>query len=79
MIRDTRDLLLIIFACVWAVTTLITVWRTGGVPNELLAALGVGVGSILAAFRADEAVARRRSAAQTNDSPTPNTREDNAP
>lgn len=61
MISNTRDLLLVIYAIVWGTITVLTVWRTKDVPNELLAALGVGVGTILAAFRADDYAGRRRA------------------
>lgn len=45
-----RDLLLALFAIVWAFVVGLTVWRTGDVPAELWAVLGLGVGAILTVF-----------------------------
>lgn len=59
-----RELLMGIYAVVWAVVVIITVWRTGEVPNTVLAALGVGEGALMALFRADDALRR-------NDHPSP--------
>lgn len=61
MFREIRDLLLALYAVVWSAVVLVTLWRTGTVSNELLASLGVGVGGLLAAFRADNYVGRRRA------------------
>lgn len=54
-----RDVLLALFGAVWGVVVVMTVIRTGEVPAELWAVLGVGVGALLAAFRTDEKVASR--------------------
>jgi hypothetical protein len=54
-----RDVLLGIFGVGWLVVITITAWRTGFVPTELWAALGVGTGGLLAVFRTDGYVARR--------------------
>lgn len=48
-----RDILLAFYAVGWLAVVLVTVWRTGAVPPELWAVLGVGVGALLAAFRVD--------------------------
>lgn len=48
-----RDILLTVYAVGWLAVVLVTVWRTGTVPPELWAVLGVGVGALLAAFRVD--------------------------
>lgn len=54
-----RDVLLAIYGGVWAVVVVTTAIRTGQVPAELWAVLGIGVGALLAAFRTDDRVARR--------------------
>lgn len=54
-----RDLLLLIFAMVWAVVVIVTAIRTGEVPAELWAVLGIGIGALLAAFRTDDRVGRK--------------------
>lgn len=56
-----RDVLLLVFATAWLVVVLITAWRTGTVPAELWAVLGVGAGGIVAVFRTDAYVGRRRA------------------
>lgn len=56
-----RDLLLGVYAIAWLVVVLITVWRTGEVPAELWAVLGIGAGGIVAVFRTDSYVGRRRA------------------
>lgn len=61
-----RDVLLAVYAIGWLVTVIITAWRTGSVPPELWAVLGVGVGALLAAFKVD-APGRRRSSGSTDD------------
>jgi hypothetical protein len=53
-----RDILLAVYAVGWLAVVLVTVWRTGTVPAELWAALGVGVGGLLAAFKVDGTVRR---------------------
>jgi hypothetical protein len=46
--------LLIVYAVGWLTTVVISAWNTkGNVPPELWALLGVGIGSILAAFRVE--------------------------
>jgi hypothetical protein len=55
-----RDLLLGVYALAWLVVVLITAWRTGTVPAELWAVLGVGAGALIAVFRTDDYVGRRR-------------------
>lgn len=56
-----RDVLLAVFATAWLAVVLITVWRTGTVPAELWAVLGVGAGGLVAVFRTDDYVGRRRA------------------
>ena len=55
-----RELLMGIYAVVWAVVVLLTAWRAGEVAPELWALLGVGEGALMALFRGDEAIRRRR-------------------
>jgi hypothetical protein len=59
-----RDVLLAVYAAGWLAVVLVTVWRTGAVPAELWAALGVGVGGLLAAFKVDGTVGGRTSGAR---------------
>jgi hypothetical protein len=54
-----RDVLLLVYGLGWLAVLLVTVWRTGTVPAELWAVLGLGIGGILAAFRADDRVGKR--------------------
>lgn len=49
-----RDIVLIIYSVTWGIAVTISMLRTGTVPPELLAALGVGVGAILGVFRLDD-------------------------
>lgn len=56
-----RDVLLGVHAAAWLVVVLITAWRTGEVPAELWAALPLGVGAIMGAFRADAMIRKRRT------------------
>lgn len=56
-----RDVLLGVFATAWLAVVLITAWRTGTVPAELWAVLGVGAGGIVAVFRTDAYVGQRRA------------------
>lgn len=56
-----RDLLLGVYALAWLVVVLITAWRTGTVPAELWAVLGVGCGALIAVFRTDAYVGKRRA------------------
>lgn len=56
-----REVLMVIYGAVWALVVLLIAWRTQDlhdIPNGLLAALGVGEGALMAAFRADEYAAR---------------------
>jgi hypothetical protein len=66
-----RDLLLALFGAVWGFVVIMTVARTGTVPAELWATLGIGVGGILAAFRTDDRLdgrqQRRADGGQVND------------
>lgn len=55
-----RDILLGVYGTAWLVVVVITAWRTGTVPAELWAVLGIGVGALLAAFRSEQEFARRR-------------------
>lgn len=56
-----RDVLLGIFGLVWGAVAVVTVVRTGEwPPAEGWAAFGLGIGAVLAAFRTDESVSRRR-------------------
>lgn len=54
-----REILLGVHAFAWVVVVLITAWRTGDVPAELWAALPLGVGAIIGAFRADASLRTR--------------------
>lgn len=49
-----REILLALFGSVWGVVVVVTVIRTGTVPAELWATMGLGVGGLLAAFRTDD-------------------------
>lgn len=51
-----REILLGVHAIAWLVVVLITAWRTGDVPAQLWAVLPLGVGAIIGAFRADNAI-----------------------
>lgn len=55
-----RDVLLGIYALAWLVVVVITAWRTGAVPAELWAVLGVGAGALIAVFRTDAYMGKRR-------------------
>lgn len=55
-----RDMLMLVYAAAWLAVILLTAWRTGTVPPELWAALGVGTGALVAVFKGDEALQRRR-------------------
>lgn len=55
-----RDVLLAVYAVAWLVVVVITAWRTGSVPPELWAVLGVGAGGLVAVFRTDDYMGRRR-------------------
>jgi hypothetical protein len=56
-----RDVLLGVHAFVWAAVAILTAWRTGTVPAELWAALPLGIGALMGAFRADGMIRRRRA------------------
>lgn len=56
-----RDVLMVIYAAAWLFVVILTAWRTGGVPPELWAVLGVGEGGLLAVFRAEPYIGRRRA------------------
>lgn len=66
-----RDLLLALFGAVWGVVVVVTLLRTGTVPAELWATLGLGVGGLLAAFRTDDRLdgrqGRRADGGQVDD------------
>lgn len=66
-----RDILLAVYAAGWLAVVLVTVWRTGTVPAELWAALGVGVGGLLAAFKVDGTVGGRNDSRRTRTSADP--------
>lgn len=66
-----RDVLLVIYATAWLVTVVITAWRTGTVPPELWAALGVGSGGLIAVFKTDDYVGRRRMSRRAKPEPEP--------
>lgn len=57
-----RNVLLGAHAFVWVVVAILTAWRTGAVPAELWAALPLGVGAIMGAFRADAMMQQRKAA-----------------
>jgi hypothetical protein len=59
MTSGIREVLMGIYAAVWAVVVLLTAWRTGDVQPELWAGLGIGEGALMAIFRGDEALRRR--------------------
>lgn len=65
-----RDLLMLVFAAAWLVVVIMTAWRTGQVPPELWAVLGVGVGGLMAVFRTEQYVGRRRAGSGTPPPPT---------
>lgn len=54
-----RELLMLLYGVAWLAVVLLTAWRTGAVPAELWAGLGVGEGALMALFRADEALRQR--------------------
>lgn len=55
-----RELLMLLYAIVWAVLLLLYGVRTGQwPPAEMWAGLGVGEGALMGLFRADEALRRR--------------------
>ena len=72
-----RDILLAVYAAGWLAVVLVTVWRTGTVPAELWAALGVGVGGLLAAFKVDGTVGGRASSARRTANREPEPEETN--
>lgn len=56
-----REILLGVHAMAWLAVVLITAWRTGEVPAELWAVLPLGIGAIIGAFRADNAIGAART------------------
>lgn len=62
-----RDVLLGVYALAWLFVVAVTVWRTGTVPAELWAVLGVGAGALIAVFRTDDRLSRRKD--NVEDSP----------
>jgi hypothetical protein len=56
-----RDILLLIHGAAWLIVVVITALKTGEVPAELWAVLGVGCGGIVAVFRTDDYVGKRRA------------------
>lgn len=50
---------MLLYGGAWCFVVAVTAWRTGYVPPELWAGLGVGEGALMAIFRADEALRRR--------------------
>ena len=62
-----RSTLMGIYGAVWAVVVVLTAWRTGEVPAQLWAGLGVGEGALMGIFRADAALRRRPSNGHTPD------------
>ena len=62
-----REVLLVIHAAAWLVVVLLTAWRTGQVPAELWAALPLGLGAIMAAFRADRMIKPRGGNSQEDE------------
>jgi hypothetical protein len=55
-----REVLMAGFGVVWGVVVLLTAWRTGSVPPQLWAVLGVGEGALVAVFKTERYVNRRR-------------------
>lgn len=62
-----REMLMGTYALAWLFVVLLTAWRTGSVPAELWAGLGVGEGALLALFRADDALRRQREQLRRRD------------
>lgn len=56
-----REILLGVHATAWLAVVMITAWRTGEVPAELWAALPLGIGAIIGAFRVDKAIGPPRT------------------
>ncbi len=61
MTGGIREVLMGIYAVVWAVVVVLTAIRTGDVQPELWAGLGIGEGALMAIFRGDEALRKRSS------------------
>lgn len=61
-----RDLLMLIYAIAWLVVMVSVTIRTGLPPAELWTALGVGEGALLAIFRGEQMIGRRRGGAGTD-------------
>lgn len=60
MTGGIREVLMGIYAVVWAVVVVLTAVRTGDVQPELWAGLGIGEGALMALFRGEEALRKRR-------------------
>ena len=57
-----REFLMAIYGLGWFVVLIVTALRTKEpIPAELWAVLGIGEGGLLAAFRTDDRIGRRRS------------------
>jgi hypothetical protein len=54
-LNNMRDVLLAVYAAGWSAAVGFALAKTGEVSIPLLCALGLGVGSIIAAFRVDSA------------------------
>jgi hypothetical protein len=66
-----RDVVLAVYAAAWLFVVVLTAWRTGAVPAELWAVLGVGVGAILAVFRVEGGSGQRRVGGDRPDNDEP--------
>jgi len=64
-----RELLMLLYGVAWLVVVVLTAVRTGAVPAELWAGLGIGEGALMGIFRADEAMSHHRSAPPNDHQP----------
>jgi hypothetical protein len=62
-----RELLMLIYGAVWAIVVILTAWRTGDVPAQLWAGLGVGEGALMALYRTEDALRRRSGSGHPDD------------
>lgn len=75
-----RDLLLIIYSAGWSAAVGVSLIKTGEVSATLFAALGIGVGTIIGAFRVETvgAAAQREQQPAGGSTDSPTTSEDAA-
>lgn len=55
-----KNVILGVYATAWLFVMIITVWRTGAIPPELWLYLGIGTGTLLGIFQAENKVTQRR-------------------